>query len=94
MKNKYFLLFVVLLPLFFLNCKKTTQSKVQANGLTVDINKLIPDTTLTKIKNLGMPINTGATPPNITNMYLASPFILKNSNVANDTPERSFQILK
>ncbi len=67
-------------------CKKDKEkdSKVDDNGLTAQINNLIPDSILTKMVNLGMTINGGETPPALNGAYLASPFILKASNVPND----------
>jgi len=86
MKKKFVVILIIIAPLLFLSCEKKVNSKVESNGLTPEINQLIPSSILTKIKKLGMPINTGENPPNIENHYLASPFILNASNISEDTP--------
>ena len=90
MKNKKILILAVIAPLLICSCEKKEESKVESNGLTKEINELIPSSILSKIKNLGMPINTGDNPPNIENIYLATPCILKASNVPEDTPGHEF----
>jgi hypothetical protein len=55
-----------------------------ANGLTADINSLVPQSTIDEIKRLGMPINTGVTPPTINGIYNVSQFVMKNSNISGD----------
>lgn len=69
-----------------LSCKKDKEedSKVEDNGLTAQINNLIPDSILTKMVNLGMVVNRGETPPALNGAYLGAPFILKASNVPGD----------
>jgi hypothetical protein len=59
---------------------------VDPNGLTKDINDIVPDSLLQLIKLLGMPVNTGGSPPNIQGAYLLSQFILDSTNIANDYP--------
>lgn len=68
------------------SCKKGSDpSQVQDNGLTVDINRIVPDSVLSVITDLGITVNTGETPPVLNNSYSASPFRLKNSTVENDS---------
>ena len=55
-----------------------------ANGLTADINNLVPQSIIDEMKRLGMPINTGVTPPTLNGVYNVAPFILVNSNIVND----------
>jgi hypothetical protein len=59
-------------------------------GLSEDIQNLVPDSLLQTIKDLGMPVNEGLVPPDIENIYLASPFELVSSNIAGDTPGHVF----
>jgi hypothetical protein len=59
-------------------------------GLSQDIQNLIPDSILTVITGLGMPINKGNKPPTLSGTYLASPFILKSSNRPGDFAGQSF----
>jgi hypothetical protein len=71
------------------SCKKDDdpepqQVQVEANGLTKDINDLVPVGVLTQMEDMGMPINRGGTPPNISGIYRASKFILKESNIESD----------
>lgn len=77
---------------FLFSCKKDQepQSKVDANGLTKDINDLVPDSILTIMQSLGLPIHGGETPPDIENTFFVTPFILKNSNIPDDFPGMSF----
>jgi len=59
-------------------------NEVTANTLSQDIKNIVPDNILTIISNLGMPMFTGKTPPQISNFYKLSPNALFNSNVPND----------
>lgn len=74
--------------------KKDDTGKLEENGLTKEINNLVPESIINEMKTLGMPINTGENPPSIENIYLASPFILKASNRASDTPGMAFAAYK
>ncbi|KAF0200028.1 MAG: hypothetical protein FD170_3822 [Bacteroidetes bacterium] len=88
-----FFIVILAFSLVFIGCKKDKKeepSKVQENGLTAEINNLVPDSILNTMVSLGMPVNGGATPPNIAASYLASPFILKESNVPSDYPGLTF----
>jgi hypothetical protein len=54
--------------------KITDNKPVDNNGLTEDINELVPPDILEKLRDeLGIPIYGGNTPPNIEGTYLASP---------------------
>jgi hypothetical protein len=80
---------VFALSVVFIGCKKDKKdekNKVQDNGLTAEINNLVPESILNVMVSLGMPVNGGGTPPNIAASYLASPFVLKESNIPNDFP--------
>jgi hypothetical protein len=87
-----FLTIALILSVLFVGCKKDKkeESKVQENGLTQEINNLIPDSIITAMVNLGMPINRGETPPDISASFLASPFILKSSTILSDVPGYQF----
>lgn len=61
-------------------------NELRANGLTEDINNIVPETILDELKRLGMPINTGNTPPIINNIYSISPLRLKGTNIPDDWP--------
>ena len=77
-------------------CKKdeNNDSKVQENGLTEEINNLVPESIINEITSLGMTINKGGNPPSIENIYLASPFILKASNRPSDPIGMTFSDYK
>lgn len=46
---------------------------------------LVPEYIIEEMKSLGMPIYTGDSPPkNLENIYLATPLILKGSNISSD----------
>lgn len=87
-----FFALVIVLGMLSVGCKKDKKddSKVAENGLTNEINNLIPDSIITKMVDLGMIINRGETPPVLNGTYFASPFVLNASNVPNDTPGYTF----
>ncbi len=80
MKN--FLLTILALAFSFTlsNCSKND------DGLTNEIKNLVPEHIIDEMKSLGMPIYGGKNPPNIESIFVASPFVLLNSNRENDTP--------
>ncbi len=81
--------------LLFSGCEKEeSKGKLDDNGLTPDINQLVPEAILNEMKDLGMPINTGDNPPSIENIYHVAPFILKSSNRESDSPGSQFADLK
>ena len=83
MKNislKSFLI-IAAFPLVLFSCKKDKDTKLD---LSKDIQNIVPDSTLNKIIALGMPINKGTKPTDLTNIYKASPYILKATNIPND----------
>lgn len=89
MKKIFLPLFIIFtaFSLVTMSCKKDKKDddkKVEDNGLTQQINQLIPDSILTKMVTLGMVINRGETPPSLAGSFFATPFILKASNVPND----------
>lgn len=54
------------------------------NGLTADINNLIPQAYIDELVRLGMPINGGVTPPNVNFIFNVTPFVLKSTNIPDD----------
>ena len=50
------------------------------------IEKVVPSDVLKMIKEMGMPINEGITPPNIEGKYLADDQTMKKSNIQDDNP--------
>lgn len=93
MKNSiYRLSYVIMIMAVFVlantSCQK--KAKLDANGLSKEINDLVPEYILTEIENLGMVINTGNTPPDLEASFYVSPFILKASNRPGDTPGLQF----
>lgn len=84
-------LVIFLIPLIFSACLDLNKPKLEENGLTKEINNLVPQSIIDEMKTLGMPINSGNTPPSMGigttgNIYKASPFTLINSNRSSDTP--------
>ena len=77
---------VVLMAAFISSCTK----KVDENGLTKQINKIVPDSILTNMMNQGMPINGGNEPPEIEGTFVVTPFILESSTVPDDPEEYTF----
>ncbi len=95
MKKIVLNLLFLLLPLSFIavtSCKKddkktgTKDDKV----LSEAIQEIVSDSTFQDIIELGMPVNKGLTPPDIENTYVASPFILKSSNISCDYEGKLF----
>lgn len=83
--------------IFFSSCTKdsgeifnTTVIGLEENGLTKDINNLVPDTILQEMLNMGMPINTGDSPPNLVGKYFTSPLNLVTSNISSDYVGQGF----
>lgn len=54
------------------------------NGLPKPVNNIVSEEILTTMKSLGIAINIGENPPDLTGTFLASPFILKGTNVPDD----------
>ena len=52
--------------------------------LSKEIKNIVPDSTLTKITDLGMPVNKGKKPTNLESIYKVYPLTLKASNIPND----------
>ena len=58
--------------------------ELRYNGLTEDINDFLPEEILDEIKDLGLTIHTGTSPPNIEGVFSVIPLVLKNSNRPDD----------
>jgi len=89
------LLFFALSLAIFTACSSPTddgetKTRVEDNGLSRDINDIVPDSLLRIMDSLGMPINGGDSPPAIGGYYHAAPFILLSSNRAGDSPGAQF----
>lgn len=54
------------------------------NGLSDDVNDLIPDSLLTVLEDLDMPINEGFDPPNIEGTFFMDNMTLVSSNIPGD----------
>ena len=80
----------VIVALFATLMITSCTKKVDENGLTKEINKIIPEDVLTEMLGMGMPINGGNKPPELVGTYNVQPFILDTSNVDTDTPGDSF----
>lgn len=62
--------------LFAASCKK---SESNDNGLSQDINKIVSQDIINDLQGRGMIINKGNTPPNVSNIVVASPYTLVSS---------------
>lgn len=65
---------------------------MSVNGFTADINNLVPQSIIDELKRLGMPVNSGVTPPNINGIYNASPLVVKATNISGDFYTPGYQI--
>ncbi len=77
---------VLIFTAAFYACKKDHTD----DGLSEQIHNIVPDSIINKMKTLGMPIFGGTKPPDLQHIYLASPFILKSSNISSDYVGKSF----
>lgn len=68
----------------------TFEPRVEDNGLTREINALVPDTLIAAMEALGMPIHRGPTPPSVEGVYHFSPLDLLASNVPGDPAAARF----
>ena len=84
MQKIIFFTVITLFVFSFVSCDDDTAGLVNEEGLTQEIVNLVPDSILTEIKSLGMPIYGGENPPNIEYAYIVSPFVLKASNIESD----------
>jgi hypothetical protein len=91
-KSSIYLVLVICLS--FQGCTKDDGTILESNGLTKDINDLVPPSTLNTIESLGMYINTGDAPPLIENIYQITPNILLSSNLSGDTPGYKYADVK
>ena len=81
-------LFILLL---LTTCQKEKYSPVvDANGLTREINDIIPPDILEKMRELGMPIYGGQDPPLLEGTYTASTFVLESSSHPGDFVGKTF----
>ncbi len=65
-----------------LSCEK--EDPINNNGFSEEIKNFVPDSTIQKMRDLGMVINEGKTPPKLEGIFLASPNIMKSSSVPNE----------
>jgi len=92
MSSKIVKIFIIALGIAiasFYSCSEKSAAGtglLDPNGLSKEINNIVPDSLLDKIKALGMPVNTGDAPPDIVGSYLIAPFILDSTNIGGDWP--------
>lgn len=86
MKNTIKIMFITVIGFsaVFTSCKKDKEEDPQ---LSQEIKNIVPDSTLTKIIALGMPVNKGSNPPSLVNIFKMSPLTLTATNIANDFAE-------
>ncbi len=82
-KTFYFLLltFGIIGIMTFTSCEKL---------VTPQIKQILPDDVMQSMIDLGMPINKGLTPPELSGTYHVSPFVLYKSNIESDQEGRTF----
>ena len=83
MKKTLFILSALVLGLA--NCT-IRREVIQPSGydFSTDILRLVPAETIAKVRDLGIPIYEGRTPPNIEGAYLDSPLYMTKSTVPNE----------
>jgi hypothetical protein len=75
---------MMILSVLFLGLVSCSKDKSKDNELSKDIQNFVPDSTLQQIIDMGMVINRGIDPPDLEGEYLASPYELTATNVADD----------
>jgi len=85
---KFFTLILISLMILSVGCKK---DEVKKDEFSQSIHNIVPDSIITNMKKLGMPINAGLTPPNLEKIYFASPFIMKATSDPYDYFQPGFQ---
>lgn len=83
-KSLLILLLFTSLAIAFNSCNKKDDDPVEKNGLTKDINSFMPKKILDVLDTLGMKINTGGNPPEISGSFIISPDVLYSSNIDDD----------
>jgi hypothetical protein len=85
MKQFSRLILILILSAALVSCNNDDDDKAPAdNGLSKEINDLVPAEVLQELKNLGMPIHKGLNPPDLQLKFYCSPLVLKETNVNND----------
>ena len=69
----------------FTTCVEDDEEKLNEDGLTSDVLKILQGNALEKIKVLGVEIHGGNKPPDIEGSYNLSPLICVNSTVPGDS---------
>jgi len=87
MKRITFAAIIIVMASFFIT---SCTEKVEENGLTVDINAIVPDSILASMEIQGLPINGGNKPPKLEGTFVASPFDLVSSTVPDDPEFHTF----
>ena len=93
MKKSFYLTALVLTLTLTVACEEENDPvipKIEQNGLTREINDLVPQSILDEMERLGMPINRGAKPPLVEGRFFVSPLILLSSNRPGDVPGYRF----
>lgn len=87
MKKSFYLTALTVVFTMIVACEEENEAiiiKVDENGLSREINDLVPQSILDEMEKLGMPINRGANPPIVKGTFFASPYILLKSNRPGD----------
>lgn len=82
-RNLFLIVITLLLGSVFISCEKE-EDLIEENGLSRDINDIMPQETIDSLEFYGMPIFTGGTPPELEGQYLSSPNVLFSSNIPGD----------
>ena len=88
MKNILKISFLLCLLMSVASCKKDEKEcpepLIESNGLSANINNLVPEEVITVLQDLSVPVHRGGTPPVVNGVYNLEPIILYSSNVAGD----------
>ena len=76
--------FIILAALIFSISACETAEEPMPQGFSEEITRLIPDSTISAMRDLQMIINEGMEPPTLEGVYFASPLVITKSNVPNE----------
>jgi len=77
-----FLYLLVVLTTLLLSCEK--EKAPNDKGFSEEIKNFVPDSTMQKMKDLGMVIHEGKVPPKLEGIFIASPLIMRSTSVPED----------
>jgi len=95
MKKYLIMVAIFAIALISTSCKSDDDDSTQleSNGLTKDINDIIPQEYIDELEEKGFVINKGTNPPNVENAYIFSPVeLVESSRPSDDKPGNYYDL--